>query len=51
MEVLVRFNLVRIVYLGVLRIRIVDLKSLIAYSSVSHIGLILMGLLVVTLYG
>jgi len=46
----VRFSLVRIVYVGVLRVRAVDLKSLIAYSSVSHISLVLLGILIITTF-
>jgi len=48
---LIRFSLISMVYVGGIRIRITDLKSLIAYSSVSHIAIVAIGLLTISSLG
>lgn len=42
---LIGLGVIRIVYVGFICCRLNDLKALVAYSSVSHIGLVLAGLL------
>lgn len=46
-----RLGLLRMVYVGLICWRLNDLKALVAYSSVAHIGLILCGLLSIFHYG
>jgi NADH-ubiquinone oxidoreductase chain 4 len=50
-HVLIRLSLARIVVVGFICCRINDLKALIAYSSVSHIGFVLAGVLTYTRWG
>jgi len=40
-----RIGLIGVVYIGIITIRQIDVKSLIAYSSICHIGLVVLGLI------
>jgi len=48
---LVGVGLIRIIYVGFICCRLNDLRALVAYSSVAHIGLVLAGLLTIYIWG
>jgi len=48
---LVGVGLMRIIYVGFICCRLNDLRALVAYSSVAHIGLVLAGLLTIYIWG
>lgn len=48
---LVRLRIVGLVFIGLTCCRLNDMKSLVAYSSVAHIGLVISGILIGSLWG
>lgn len=49
--VFIRLGLSRMVFIGLICWRLNDLKALVAYSSVAHIGLVICGVIRISLYG
>jgi len=49
--IFIRLGLARIIFVGLLCWRLNDLRALVAYSSVAHIGLVICGLISLRFYG